>query len=131
MFNSFRPVFLSVLRILVAWAFLLHGTSKFFGWPTSMGGTPEFLSIFWFAGVLEIVGGAFLILGLFSRPWAFLLSGQMAYAYFFVHASAKNWLLPVANGGEAAMLFCLIFFYIFLAGSGPISLDHVLKIRIK
>ena len=103
--------------------FLLHGTAKFFSFPMSMGGAPEGLMLV--AGILEIVGGILLILGLFTRPAAFVLSGQMAAAYFMVHASSGNVLFPLANHGESAVLFCFVFLYLAVAGGGAWALDNV------
>ncbi len=100
--KSFQPVVLSVLRIVAAYLFLLHGTAKFFSFPMSMGGAPEGLMLV--AGILEIVGGILLILGLFTRPAAFILSGQMAVAYFMAHASSGNVLFPLVN--HANLPFC-------------------------
>ena len=125
--NRIQPVllsvFLSVLRIVTAYLFLLHGTSKFFAFPIEMGsGSSEGLMLV--AGILEIVGGILLVLGLFTRPAAFVLSGQMAVAYFMAHASG-NTLFPIANGGESAVLFCFVFFYIAAAGGGAWSLDRL------
>ena len=121
--NRIQPVLISVLRIVTAYLFLLHGTSKFFAFPIEMGsGSPEGLMLV--AGILEIVGGILLVLGLFTRPAAFVLSGQMAVAYFMAHASG-NTLFPIANGGESAVLFCFVFFYIAAAGGGAWSLDRL------
>ena len=114
--NRIQPVLLSVLRIVTAYLFLLHGTSKFFAFPIEMGsGSPE---------GLMLVAGILLVLGLFTRPAAFVLSGQMAVAYFMAHASG-NALFPIANGGESAVLFCFVFFYIAAAGGGAWSLDRL------
>lgn len=121
--NRIQPVLLSVLRIVTAYLFLLHGTSKFFAFPIEMGsGSPGGLMLL--AGILEVVGGILLVLGLFARPAAFVLSGQMAVAYFMAHAS-RNALFPIANGGESAVLFCFVFFYIAAAGGGAWSLDRL------
>ena len=121
--NRIQPVLLSVLRIVTAYLFLLHGTSKFFAFPIEMGsGSPEGLMLL--AGILEVVGGILLVLGLFRRPAAFVLSGQMAVAYFMAHASG-NTLFPIANGGESAVLFCFVFLYIAAAGGGAWSLDRL------
>ena len=121
--NRIQPVLLSVLRIVTAYLFLLHGTSKFFAFPVEMGsGSPEGLMLV--AGHLEIVGGILLVLGLFTRPAAFVLSGQMAVAYFMAHASG-NALFPIVNGGESAVLFCFVFFYIAATGGGVWSLDRL------
>lgn len=118
------PRLLSLLRIVAAYVFLLHGTAKLLGFPhvaafdnlslTSLGGI---------AGILELVGGALLLVGLFTRPVAFILSGQMAVAYFIGHASKGNSLFPVLNGGDAAVLYCFIFLYLVAAGPGPWSVD--------
>ena len=121
--KSFQPVVLSVLRIVAAYLFLLHGTAKFFSFPMSMGGAPEGLMLV--AGILEIVGGILLILGLFTRPAAFVLSGQMAVAYFMAHASSGNVLFPLANQGESTVLFCFVFLYLAVAGGGVWALDNV------
>lgn len=121
--NRIQPVLLSVLRIVTAYLFLLHGTAKFFAFPIEMGsGSPEGLMLL--AGILEIAGGILLVLGLFTRPAAFVLSGQMAVAYFMAHASG-NALFPIANGGESAVLFCFVFLYIAAAGGGAWSLDRL------
>ncbi|HGG7661825.1 TPA: DoxX family protein [Neisseria meningitidis] len=121
--NRIQPVLLSVLRIVTAYLFLLHGTSKIFAFPIEMGsGSPGGLLLL--AGILEIVGGILLVLGLFARPAAFVLSGQMAVAYFMAHASG-NVLFPIANGGESAVLFCFVFLYIAAAGGGAWSLDRL------
>ena len=115
---------LSVLRIVSAYLFIWHGTAKVFGYPASMGdisGNPMMIA----AAALELVGGALLLLGLFTRPVAFLLSGQMAVAYFMAHAAQGNVLMPMANSGELAVLFCFVFLYLSAAGGGNLSLDHL------
>ena len=111
---------LSVLRILAAATFLTHGTIKLFGWPSSMG-DGSLSTLMLVAGLLEVVGGLLLVVGLFSRPVAFVLSGLMAAAYFMAHA--PQGFFPVLNNGEAAMLFCWVFLYVAAAGPGPISVD--------
>lgn len=118
--RPYAPYILSILRILAAASFLTHGTMKLFGWPAAMGDGP-LPPLMLTAGILEVVGGALLIIGLFSRPVAFILSGMMAVAYFMAHAGQG--FFPVLNQGEAAMLFCWIFLYIAAAGPGPISVD--------
>jgi putative oxidoreductase len=90
------------------------------------GPPPEF-SQFWFAGVLETFGGLLIVIGLFTRPVAFILSGEMAVAYFQAHAPRAFW--PVLNGGESAVLFCFIFLYLFAVGAGPVSVDALLRRR--
>ena len=87
----------------------------------------QLFSLMGMAGVLEVVGGLLLLLGLFTRPVAFVLSGQMAVAYFMAHASRGNALLPMLNGGEAAVLFCFVFLYLVFAGGGNLSLDRLLR----
>ncbi len=103
---------------------MLHGTAKLFAIPhLEMFDGLQLLSLYGFAGILEAVGGLLLLLGLFTRPVAFILSGQMAVAYFIAHA-AKAPLLPLVNGGEAAALFCFIFLYLSAAGGGSWALDN-------
>jgi putative oxidoreductase len=126
--SRYAPTFLSVLRIVAAIIFFEHGTSKLFGWPQpwpANGGAPVMFSMYWCAAVIEIVGGVLLFLGLCTRPVAFILSGEMAFAYFLSH-HARN-LYPIVNGGDAAILYCFTFLYIFFAGGGPISIDAMWK----
>ena len=121
---SWAPQFRSMLRIIAGALFVVYGTTKLFGWPAEVmpgGGTAPLMSMGGVAGVIELVGGAFMLLGLFSRSVAFVLSGQMAVAYFIGHASQGFW--PVLNGGVPAVLFCFIFLYLSAAGPGPWSLD--------
>jgi len=114
------PQMLSVLRIVSALIFMAHGTQKILGFPASSM-NPATFSLPWIAGILELVGGALLLVGLFSRPVAFLLSGEMAVAYFIAHAPKSPF--PALNGGDAAILFCFVFLYVAAAGPGPWSLD--------
>lgn len=114
------PRMLSVLRIMAALLFLAHGTQKLLGFPAS-GGMPDPFTMGWIAGVLELVGGTLLVVGLFTRPVAFVLSGMMAVAYFIAHAPQS--FFPVLNGGDAAILFCFVFLYLVFAGPGPWSID--------
>ncbi|SIS72985.1 DoxX family protein [Paracoccus saliphilus] len=118
--SRYSPYMLSLLRIVSALIFMAHGTQKILGFPAS-DMNPGVMSLPWIAGIMELVGGALLILGLFTRPVAFLLSGLMAFAYWMVHAPQN--LFPALNGGDAAILYCFIFLYLFFAGPGPISLD--------
>lgn len=123
--NRFQPMLLSVLRIAAAYMFMLHGSAKLFGVPhVEMFDGLQLFSLYGFAGILEFFGGLLLLLGLFTRPVAFLLSGQMAVAYFMAHASGDTVLLPLLNGGEAAALFSFIFIYIAAAGGGAWALDN-------
>ena len=112
---------LSLLRIVAALLFLQHGTSKVLQFPPFPMGDVPVGSLFWIAGVIEIVGGLLLLVGLLSRPVAFLLSGEMAVAYWMVHAPQSTF--PLLNQGEGAILFCFIFLLIAAAGPGPWSLD--------
>ena len=123
----FAPQMLSVLRIMTGLAFLSHGTRKLLDFPTRGGPAPEFLSMIWFAGAIEIVGGALLVLGLFTRPVAFVVAGHAAAAYFIGHF--PRGFIPLVNGGTAAYLYCFAFLYIACAGAGPWSLDAMLRGR--
>jgi putative oxidoreductase len=123
---AWSPRLLSVLRIMSGLLFLQHGTAKFLGIPfvQQVANLPAF-SPAWIAGVIELVGGALLVIGLFTRPVAFLSSGLMAAAYFMAHAPRGFY--PILNAGELAALYCFVFLYIAAAGSGPWSLDAILK----
>jgi len=114
------PTVLSLVRIAAALIFIEHGTSALFGFPSPMK-TPALLSMYWWAGAIELVAGALLVVGLFSRAAAFIASGEMAFAYFLSHA--PNSLYPILNRGDAAILYCFIFLYIAVAGPGPLSID--------
>jgi putative oxidoreductase len=129
-FAEWSPRLLSVLRIMSALLFLAHGTQKILGFPPMAGGRPlpDAFTLSWVAGMLELVGGVLLALGLFTRPVAFVLSGEMAFAYFIGHAP-RNF-FPVLNGGDASILFCFIFLYLAAAGPGPWSLDAMRERRI-
>ena len=115
------PRLLGVLRIVAAILFIEHGTQKLFGFPPSDHPLPEMFTLLWFAGVLEAFGGLLLLIGLFTRPVAFILSGQMAVAYWMAHAPGS--IYPAVNKGDAAILFCFLFLYIAAAGPGAFSLD--------
>ncbi len=119
-FERYRPYVLSILRIVVGLLFLEHGMAKVFGFPPH-GHMPVFPETEWFAGRIEVVGGTLVALGLFTRAAAFIVSGEMAFAYFISHAPRS--FFPLINGGEAAILFCFVFFYLVFAGGGPVSLD--------
>jgi putative oxidoreductase len=118
------PRVLSILRIVAALIFFEHGTAKLLGFPPSSH-SPELFSLPWIAGGLELVGGALLIVGLFTRPVAFILSGEMAVAYWMAHAPQSPY--PVSNGGDAAILYCFVFLYLAFAGGGPWSFDALLR----
>jgi putative oxidoreductase len=119
------PRILSILRIVAGLLFFEHGASKLLGFPPSDHSGVNFLTLPWFAGVLELVGGALLLLGLFTRPVAFILSGEMAFAYWMAHAPKSPF--PVVNGGDAAILYCFLFLYLAFAGGGPWSVDALLR----
>jgi putative oxidoreductase len=125
MLDSWAPRLLSVLRIVAALLYLLHGTSKLFGVPsTTSGATVHLASRLGAAGVIEIVGGGLILLGLFTRPAAFICAGEMAFAYFLAHAP-RGW-IPLQTGGELPILYCFIFLYLSAAGPGPWSVDRLL-----
>ena len=126
--NVWAPRVLSVLRIIAALLFMEHGLMKLFHFPAPQPGAPDPLPPMLLAAAwLEVVGGALLVLGLFTRPVAFVLAGQMAVAYFIAHASQGFY--PGLNGGEAAILFCFIFLYLVFAGPGPWSFDAMVRKR--
>ncbi|MFN3464793.1 MAG: DoxX family protein [Terricaulis sp.] len=122
--DRFSPQLLSALRIVSALLFIAHGTTKLFGFPATemFAQPPEPMTLMWVGGILEAGGGALLLLGLFTRPVAFVLSGMMAVAYWMFHAPASVY--PVQNGGDAAILFCFVFLYIAAAGPGAWALDN-------
>src|SRR5271166_4299292 len=122
--DRWAPQVLSILRIVVALLFLEHGSSKLFGFPQPMP-TPAIFSMIWFAGVIELAGGVLVTLGLFTRAAAFIMSGEMAIAYFLAHAPRS--FFPLLNGGDAAVLYCFVFFYLVFAGPGPWSIDALWK----
>lgn len=119
-----RPRALSVLRIVTAYLIIPHGTAKLFGAPhQAMFDGLQWISLMGLAGFLEAVGGALLLIGLFTRPVAFILCGFMAVAYFMAHASQGSVLLPMLNQGELAVLYCFVFLYLVFAGAGAWSVD--------
>jgi putative oxidoreductase len=122
---EWAPRLLSVLRVVAALLFLEHGMQKLFGFPPPLaaaGGTPPALSLLWFTAILEFAGGLLLLAGLFTRPVAFVLSGEMAVAYWMAHAPHSPF--PALNGGDAAVLFCFVFLYLAAAGGGTWSVDR-------
>ncbi len=125
--KEWAPYLLSILRIVVAFLYFQVGSAKWFAFPAAIlpgGGAAPVGSLVWFAGVIEVVGGTFFLLGLFTRPVAFILSGEMAFAYFIGHAGNGFW--PVLNQGAPAVFYCFTFLYYSAAGPGPWSLDALL-----
>lgn len=120
------PYLQSLLRIMSAFVFTLHGTQKLFGFPSATPLPPSrMLTLLGVAGILEVLGGALMAIGLFTRPVAFILSGEMAVAYFRQHAPRGFW--PILNGGELAILFCFLWLFFSVAGPGPISVDALVR----
>jgi putative oxidoreductase len=114
----------ALLRVITGLLFMQHGVQKLFGLfasPDRPWTAPPMFSQFWFAGVLETFGGALIVLGLFTRPVAFLLAGEMAVAFFQMHFPRS--FFPILNGGESPVLFCFIYLYLFATGAGPFSID--------
>lgn len=123
--SRYQPYVLGLLRIVLGYTFMLHGMAKLFGVPhVAMFDGLQLFSLMGLAGVLELVGGVLLILGWFTRPVAFILSGQMAVAYFMMHAGMDNFWLPLLNQGEAAVLYSFAFLYLSVAGAGGFSIDN-------
>ncbi|MBX6322874.1 MAG: DoxX family protein [Rhodospirillaceae bacterium] len=128
--RTWSPRLLALLRIVAGLLFIEHGTAKLFGFPpTGMSGDLELLSLIGLSAVLEFAGGILMLLGLFTRPVAFILSGEMAVAYFMVHA--PRGFFPILNGGEPAILYCFVFLYLSVAGAGAWSLDGALRRRVE
>jgi putative oxidoreductase len=126
--NAWGPRVLGLLRIVTAFLFIQHGTAKLFHVPhIEMMDGVQLMSLVGFAGVLEVAGGALLLLGLFTRPVAFILSGEMAFAYFMQHAPSN--ILPILNGGELAVQWCFLYLYLPAAGAGAFSVDGSLSRR--
>jgi len=122
--RSWAPQLRSILRIVAAFLYMQVGSAKWFAFPIAVmpgGGTVPIGSQLWFAAVLEVVGGSLILLGWCTRPVAFLLSGEMAFAYFIGHAPHGFW--PIVNQGSPAIFFCFLWFYLSAAGPGPWSVD--------
>ena len=128
--RSWAPYLMSILRVIAVFLFMQVGTAKLFGFPVPIlpgGGTAPLNSLLGVAGVLETFGGALVLVGLFTRPVAFVLSGEMAFAYFIGHAPHGFW--TVVNQGAPAVFFCFFFLYLSAAGAGPWSLDALIAQR--
>jgi putative oxidoreductase len=124
--TTWSPRLLSVLRIMSGLLFMQHGTAKLLGIPQmEMFAKLQPFSLSWVAGVFELIGGALLVIGLFTRPVAFVLSGVMAFAYFIAHAPRGFY--PIINAGELAALYCFVFLYLAAAGGGSWSVDTLRK----
>jgi putative oxidoreductase len=127
-YSQWAPRILSVLRIVTAFLFMEHGGQKLFSFPAPFPVPLPLLSLLGVAGILELFGGLLLLWGLFTRPVAFLLSGEMAVAYFMAHAPHSFW--PLLNRGEPAVMYCFIFLYLFVAGGGSWSLDRLRRTNL-
>jgi putative oxidoreductase len=124
--SSLQSPALALLRIVAGYTFTLHGIQKF-GAIGGLGGhAAAAFTALWFAGIIETIGGPLIILGLFTRPVAFVLCGEMAVAYFTVHIH-RGWAFPLLNGGEITVLYCFIYLYLVTVGPGPISLDGMIR----
>jgi len=118
--EGWSPIALSILRIIAGLLFLEHGMSRLFGFPSALP-TPVPLSMYWFAGYIELLGGILVTLGLFTRTAAVVMSGEMAFAYFISHAPLG--FFPILNRGDSSVLYCFVFLYLAFAGAGSLSLD--------
>ena len=126
MLAKYQPSALSLLRSFAGLLFLQYGVAKLFKWPpVPMFEKVEWLSLYGAAGTIELIGGILLVLGLFTRPVAFIASGEMAFAYFMSHA--PHGFFPILNHGDLAILFCFVFLYLACAGGGPYSLDAIVR----
>jgi putative oxidoreductase len=120
--TPYAPQAYALLRMVIGLLFFMHGTQKILGWPASGRGGPSFASLTWFAGMIEMIGGALIAAGLFAGVAAFIASGTMAVAYFKSHFSLEQF-WPIQNKGELAVVYCFIFLYIACHGSGIWSID--------
>ena len=124
--TTWAPRALGLLRIVTALLFMEHGAQKLLGFPAAVGADhplPELFTLFWFAGFLELVGGFLVLIGFLTRPVAFILSGEMAFAYWLGHVGQTGQVLPILNHGDLAVIFCFVFLYLAAAGPGPWSFD--------
>jgi putative oxidoreductase len=121
--ERYRPYILSILRIVIGLLFLQHGLSKVFNFPAPSP-VPSLSGLLILAAILETIGAALFLVGAFTRIVAFILSGEMAFAYFMAHAPRAFY--PLVNGGELAVIYCFIFLYFAFAGGGPLSVDRAM-----
>ena len=129
-FDTWTPRALGLMRIVVGYLFLTHGTAKLLGIPhQAMFDNLQLLSLPGVAGILELVGGALVLVGLFTRPAAFILSGEMAVAYWTSHAPRGTPLVPMLNGGELAVVYCFVFLFLAAAGAGAWGIDGMWRRR--
>lgn len=126
-YSAWTPRILSILRFITGFLFVWHGAQKLFNYPASPNGAVNVMSLMGLAGILEFFGGLLILLGLFTRPTAFVLSGLMAIAYFMAHAPGG--FLPLVNKGELAVLYCFVFLYLAAAGGGAWSVDRLLSLN--
>jgi len=123
--SKWQPIALSVLRIYTGLSIIEHGTAKILGFPAGAAPSPQVGTLAWTGGMIELIGGALIIVGLLTRPVAFIMAGFTAVAYFMVHAPQS--FFPIVNKGELAAVYCFVFLYLIFAGAGPLSLDAVLR----
>jgi putative oxidoreductase len=124
--ERWSPYALAALRIVTALIFMEHGTQKLFGFPAPpQSGLPPLLSLFGIGAIIELVGGFLILIGLFTRPVAFILAGEMAVAYWMFHAPQS--LYPALNGGDAAILYCFVFLLLVFTGPGALSIDDTMQ----
>lgn len=129
-FDTWTPRALGLMRIVVGYLFLTHGTAKLLGIPhQKMFEGLQLFSLVGVAGILELVGGALVLVGLFTRPAAFILSGEMAVAYWTSHAPRGTPLVPMLNGGELAVVYCFVFLFLAAAGAGAWGMDGMWRRR--
>ena len=126
--SKYQPIALSILRIYTALSIMQHGTAKILGFPTGAMPVAAVGSLSWAGGMIELIGGALIFVGLFTRAAAFIVAGFCAVAYFMVHASQS--FFPLINKGELAAVYCFVFLYLIFAGAGPLSLDAILRKKV-
>lgn len=126
--SKWQTIALSVLRIYTGLSIMQHGTAKILGFPAGAAGSPAVGTLAWTGGMIELIGGALIIVGLLTRPVAFIMAGFTAVAYFMVHAPQS--FFPIVNKGELAAVYCFVFLYFIFSGPGPLSLDAILRKKV-